>query len=120
MLPSSLPVEAVSDDQVLESGWEELGISDERAAEIAGAMADDDGPGMGIDFYKVRFIPTTVRSGLIKGRVDASSCAYTHEYVVRKRHFCNKKRHEDPRLKGRKHCTVNHACSSSAAPYANL
>lgn len=51
---SNLPVEAVPDDQVLESGWEELGISDERAAEIASALADEEGAPGGIDFYKVR------------------------------------------------------------------
>lgn len=47
-------VEALPDDEVMESGWEELGISDERAAEIATAMVEDDGPASGIDFYKVR------------------------------------------------------------------
>lgn len=47
------PVEALPDDEVMESGWEELGISDERAAEIATAMVEDDAPSSGIDFYKV-------------------------------------------------------------------
>ena len=47
------PVEALPDDEVMESGWEELGISDERAAEIATAMVEDDAPSGGMDFYKV-------------------------------------------------------------------
>lgn len=47
-------VESVPDDQVLESGWEELGISDERAAEIAGGLEDGDTGFTSVDFYKVR------------------------------------------------------------------
>lgn len=54
---ANLPVEAVPDDQVLESGWEELGISDDRAAEIASELADEEGAPGGIDFYKVRTWP---------------------------------------------------------------
>eukprot|EP00904_Undaria_pinnatifida_P004391 jgi/Undpi1/13953/HiC_scaffold_9.g03604.m1 len=51
-------MEALPDDQVMESGWEELGISDERAAEIATAMVEDDSPSTGIDFYKTGGTPT--------------------------------------------------------------
>lgn len=55
--PPPFPVDAVPDDQVLEAGWEELGISDERAAEIAGAMMDESEDLLGVDFYKVRASP---------------------------------------------------------------
>ena len=58
---ADLPVEAVPDDQVLESGWEELGISDDRAAEIASELADEEGAPGGIDFYKVRTCPILLR-----------------------------------------------------------
>lgn len=54
-------MEALPDDQVMESGWEELGISDERAAEIATAMVEDDSPSTGIDFYKARGRRTAAR-----------------------------------------------------------
>lgn len=48
---------------MLESGWEELGINDDRAAEIASAMADEEGAPGGIDFYKVRTCPILLLRG---------------------------------------------------------
>lgn len=46
-------VEAVPEGEVLESGWEELGMDDQWAARVATDMADDDNPALPIDFYKV-------------------------------------------------------------------
>lgn len=53
------------DDQLLESGWEELGLSDERASEIATAMVDDVDQASGVDFYKVR--DTAAAYDIIRG-----------------------------------------------------
>lgn len=39
---------------MLEAGWEELGISDERASDIASSLVDEDTPFDALDFYKVR------------------------------------------------------------------
>lgn len=46
-------VEAVPEGEVLESGWEELGMDDQWAARVATEMADDDNPALPVDFYKV-------------------------------------------------------------------
>ena len=46
-------VEAVPEGEVLESGWEELGMDDQWAARVATDMADDDNPALPVDFYKV-------------------------------------------------------------------
>eukprot|EP00752_Nemacystus_decipiens_P006823 g6125.t1 len=45
-------IEAVPEGQMLESGWEELGMDDQWAARVATDMADDDNPALPIDFYK--------------------------------------------------------------------
>lgn len=47
-----LSVEAVPEDEMLESGWEELGISVERASEIAIEMSEGNVLNA-VDFYKV-------------------------------------------------------------------
>lgn len=55
------PVESVPEGEVLESGWDELGISDERASEIATAMVDEEDASNGMDFYRVRTHPPAKR-----------------------------------------------------------
>ncbi|CAM9407966.1 unnamed protein product, partial [Hapterophycus canaliculatus] len=45
-------IEAVPDGEMLESGWEELGMDDQWAARVATDLADDEQPVGGIDFYK--------------------------------------------------------------------
>lgn len=47
-------VEAVPEGQLLESGWEELGMDDQWAARVATDMVDEEGPVGGMSFYKVR------------------------------------------------------------------
>ncbi len=55
--PHRVAVEAVPEGQVLESGWEELGMDDQWAARVATDMADEDNPATPIDFYKVSCAP---------------------------------------------------------------
>lgn len=44
-------MDAVPDGEALESGWEELGISAERAGEIASEMTEEGG--LNVEFFKV-------------------------------------------------------------------
>ncbi|CAN0064806.1 unnamed protein product, partial [Ectocarpus fasciculatus] len=43
----------VPEGEMLESGWEELGMDDQWAARVATDMVDNDDPAGGLDFYKV-------------------------------------------------------------------
>lgn len=53
--------------EVLESGWEELGMDDQWAARVATDMADEDNPTLPIDFYKVwyRFSRVTAQTAVL-------------------------------------------------------
>lgn len=70
-------VEDVPEGQVLESGWEELGMDDQWAARVATDMADDDNPALPIDFYKVSYAPFTCRlQTKLDLRVGCVSCSH--------------------------------------------
>lgn len=49
-----LAVNSVPDGEALESGWEELGIPAERAAEIADEMTEEGG--LNVEFYQVKVL----------------------------------------------------------------
>ncbi|CAM9390517.1 unnamed protein product [Ectocarpus sp. 12 AP-2014] len=48
----------VPEGEMLESGWEELGMDDQWAARVATDMVDNDDPAGGLDFYKTGGPPT--------------------------------------------------------------